>query len=192
MGRIRLPRLLFLPLFLPLLLLLFLLLPVARRRPLLHPFLPLQRPLPHRHHPFRVVRPLPLLLVPAQAPLQLLPQYNVSTKKMSVSFAQENNTVKEYYNRTRGEKQANAKSKYLDSALASLRPRKGYKTRVRSPLHPLSEFEAQSAPNHVEANKGNMNNYLTPEERNLLKLVRGYGGRRTRRTRRRHRGSRRR
>lgn len=175
MGRIRLPRprLLFLPLFL--LLHLPLLLPVVRRLPLLHPF--------------RVVRPLPLLLVPAQAPLQLLPQYNVSTKKMSVSFAQENNTVKEYYNRTRGEKQANAKSKYLDSALASLRPRKGYKTRVRSPLHPLSEFEAQSAPNHVEANKGNMNNYLTPEERNLLKLVRGYGGRRTRR---RHRGSRRR
>lgn len=151
--------------------LLLLLIPVARQ--LLHPLLL-----------FRV----PRLLALAQAPLQLLHQYNVSTKKMSVSLAQEKNLVKEYYNRVRGEKQANNKSRYLNASLASLRRRKGYKTRVRSPLHPLSEFEAQNPPNRPEPNHTDeMYNGLTREERNLLRTVRGYGGRRTR-----HRASRRR
>ena len=164
-----------------------LLFPVA----LLHPlplFLPRPRPLPL----FRV----PRLLALAQAPLQLLHQYNVSTKKMSVSLAQEKNLVTEYYNRIRGEKQANNKSRYLNESLASLRRRKGYKTRVRSPLHPLSEFEAQNPPNRPEPNHTDgMYNGLTREERNLLRTVRGYGGRRSRsrKTRQtRHRASRRR
>ena len=159
-------------------------------RQLLHP-LPLS-PVARLHPLFRValLHPLflPRLLVLAQAPLQLLHQYNVSTKKMSVSLAQEKNLVTEYYNRVRGEKQANNKSRYLNASLASLRRRKGYKTRVRSPLHPLSEFEAQNPPNRPEPNHTDgMYNGLTREERNLLRTVRGYGGRRTR-----HRASRRR
>ena len=174
-----------------------LLFPVARLHPLL---LTLLRQL---LHPLTLLRQLlhPLLLFPvarllalAQAPLQLLHQYNVSTKKMSVSLAQEKNLVTEYYNRVRGEKQANNKSRYLNASLASLRRRKGYKTRVRSPLHPLSEFEAQNPPNRPEANHTDgMYNGLTREERNLLRTVRGYGGRRSRRSRKtRHRASRRR
>jgi hypothetical protein len=102
---------------------------------------------------------------------------------MSVSFAQENNIVTEYYegeNKARNAERHAAATRYIPPRNNTHLPFES------SSLNPLKKKK------EPKKNARNMNNYLTPEERNLLKLVRGYGGRRTRRSRSRHRGSRRR
>lgn len=174
---------------------------ILRRRLLirvarLHPLLLLLIRVPRQLlHPL-LLFPVPRLLALAQAPLQLLHQYNVSTKKMSVSLAQEKNLVKEYYNRIRGENQSRKKERNLNKALAFLLRREGYKARDHSPLHPKRE---KKEINGREENYKEEDIYsgLTDEEMRELNKLRGVGvgGRRTRRSRRRqtrHRASRRR
>jgi hypothetical protein len=116
---------------------------------------------------------------------------------MEVSTNQEPNMVKNYYNRTRGNIQVKKKANQLNAALASLKRRRGHRTGVRSPLHPLSEKEAEERRevSETDINESKMKksindpyNHLTKEEIELLKQARGHGGRRTRR----HRGRRRR
>jgi len=107
---------------------------------------------------------------------------------MEVSTNQEPNKVKQYYNRTRANNQAEKKAKNLKAALASLKPIRGYRTRLRSPLHPARERNEEEEKRLKNLKpKVNTNNdpynHLTDEERALLNQARGVGGRRTRRHR---------
>jgi hypothetical protein len=127
------------------------------------------------------------------------------TKKMSdnsmksLSMTQEPNTVKNYYNRTRGNIQAKMKEEELSRALGSLKKRVGYKTEVPSPLNPKSEINTRNRQTrqtrqtkllHKNANKEEIPEYLRNLPPKLLSqalaILRGRG--RTRR----HRATRRR